>query len=122
MSVASVCKVGKLLAKIERKGGPGRGKRAIEVRSSFRTRTHKRSDRMSAIGGKADMANGAAMSANDPKRTLAPVASEIAERRRASLQFAPPKLCFQSLITPGGNSRLTTPVRRQASGHISSKK
>jgi len=37
-------------------------------------------------------------------------------------QFVPPNLCFQSLITPGGNSRLPTPVRRQASGHISSKK
>jgi len=39
-----------------------------------------------------------------------------------NFQFALPKLCFQSLITPGGNSRVPTPVRRQASGHISSKK
>ena len=38
-----------------------------------------------------------------------------------TFQFALPNLCFQSLITPGGNSRLPTPVRRQASGHISSK-
>jgi hypothetical protein len=35
-----------------------------------------------------------------------------------TFQFALPNLCFQSLITPGGNSRLPTPVRRQASGHI----
>jgi hypothetical protein len=38
-----------------------------------------------------------------------------------TIQFSLPNLCFQSLITPGGNSRLPTPVRRQASGHISSK-
>jgi hypothetical protein len=38
-----------------------------------------------------------------------------------TFQFALPNLCFQSLITSGGNSRLPTPVRRQASGHISSK-
>jgi hypothetical protein len=38
-----------------------------------------------------------------------------------TFQFALPNLCFQSLMTPGGNSRLPTPVRRQASGHISSK-
>ena len=36
-------------------------------------------------------------------------------------QLARPILCFQSSITPGGNSRTPTPVRRQASGHISSK-
>ena len=47
--------------------------------------------------------------------------SEVAERRRANLQLTLPKLCFQSLMTPGGNCRLPTPVRRQASGHISSK-
>ena len=36
-------------------------------------------------------------------------------------QFARPNLFFQSLITPGGNSRFPTPVRWQASGHISNK-
>jgi hypothetical protein len=38
-----------------------------------------------------------------------------------SLQFARPRLCFQSSITLGGNGRVPAPVRRQASGHISSK-
>jgi hypothetical protein len=51
------------------------------------------------------------MPASDPKRTLT-------ERR---LQFGLPDACFHNLITPGGNSRCPTPVRRQASGHISSK-
>ena len=46
---------------------------------------------------------------------------QIAGDTAQSFQFAPPNPCFQSLITPGGNSRFPTPVRRQASGHISSK-
>jgi hypothetical protein len=46
---------------------------------------------------------------------------EIAADGSQTAQFTPPNLCFQSLITPGGNSRFPTPVRRQASGHISSK-
>jgi len=64
----------------------------------------------------------ARMSAFDPKRTfgsscLARLRSDAAQ----TFQFGLPNLSFQSLITPGGNSRLPTPVRRQASGHISSK-
>ena len=48
---------------------------------------------------------------------------DVNDQRAAAqtFQFALPNLSFQSLITPGGNSRLPTPVRRQASGHISSK-
>src|SRR4029078_9430689 len=47
--------------------------------------------------------------------------TEVGSDAAQTVQFAVPRLCFQSLITPGGNSRLPTPVRRQASGHISSK-
>jgi hypothetical protein len=52
-----------------------------------------------------------------------PSMCDVNDQRAAAqtFQFALPNLSFQSLITPGGNSRLPTPVRRQASGHISSK-
>ena len=63
-----------------------------------------------------------------PRRSVLPISTSWRAGRGVcrpdaaqAFQFAPPNLCFQSLITPGGNSRLPTPVRRQASGHISSK-
>ena len=87
-----------------------------QLMSAFGTkRTSPVALHVSAFGGRADMACCSGNSAFDPKRFSS------VERCRAQLQFARPNLCFQSLITAGGNSRLPTPVRRQASGHISSK-
>jgi len=61
------------------------------------------------------------MSANDPKRTFSSTSLPgLRSGAAQTIQFSLPNLCFQSLITPGGNSRVPTPVRRQASGHISS--
>src|SRR4026209_1874176 len=76
----------------------------------------------SLLGVKRTWVGALQMSAFDPKRTfgsscLARLRSDAAQ----TFQFGLPNLSFQSLITPGGNSRLPTPVRRQASGHISSK-
>jgi hypothetical protein len=56
----------------------------------------------------------------DPVQTFSSVVYRACGATSRTFQFAPPNPSFQSLITPDGNSRFPTPVRRHASGHISS--
>jgi hypothetical protein len=80
----------------------------------------QRNPRFSAAMSERHLSWFAGLAAAQMTRTFS--VTEVAGRAAQTFQFALPNPCFQSLITSGGNSRLPIPVRRQASGHISSKK